>query len=165
MSNTYHQQVPFFPGHGVETHVDEGLIDVLNALREFDVDTRFSCQGGEFEGELAYILAYRRSAMPLIRRILWFYITHRYNKELRRFIKCFVKGSVRFELSIHRRSPQYIRRKFSCKTEGSWFPDHVMEFSYSRAHGDRLSVRWPPEEIDMMFKLLVETHILNQKGC
>jgi len=164
MSNTYHQQVPFYPGHGVETLVDEGLIDVLEALNRFDVETQFSCQGGEFEGETAYILAFKHSSMPLIKRVVWLYFTRRYPKDLRTLVKCFLKGQIRFEYSINKKNPQYLRRKFTFKTDGNWFPDHSVEFSYSKPHGNRVCFRFPPEEIGQVFQLLVETHILNQKG-
>jgi hypothetical protein len=74
---TFHSQVSFVIRNGTEVLVDEGLVDILTALKDLGVDTLFSCQGDDLPDNRhrAYVSCTSESFGPILRELTTEYDT------------------------------------------------------------------------------------------
>ena len=153
-----HAQVPFTTLKGQVVEVDEGLHDILAMLRGLGVETQYSCQGSSTGA--AYVLANRRGMRRLVREIYARYLKGEYTPEIRELIENFRKGLIEHEFAHFpepgsgRAPRQWIYRRG--RKKAGWY---AMEWLYSRRYGLRVSIRWPQDRNDDVFKLLFETYI------
>lgn len=159
-----HPQVFFKDIKGNPTTVDEGMYDILITLRKMGVHTKYSCQGGEDDGYRAYFLAYQNSIIPLMKTVIWMFLTFRYSKEIRGFVRNWFRGSVKLELrKTKKRDSQRIKRKIKIGFDHSWAAFFEVKFDWSNDLGKRVVIHWPAECNDKFMRLLFETFMFQEK--
>ena len=153
-----HPQVAFMLSDGSLTHVDEGMLHILIALRDHGVKTQYSCQGNghEDEEEKAYVLMTVRSLIPLLRMIRSKYKAHAYSDEIDDFISQFLFGHTELRYDSYSKDGEWKNWGIKFTRKWSWAP-HKKRWSYSRFHRFRVSFHWPAEQSDLMLQLLKQT--------
>lgn len=150
-----HVQVPFTLANGKKVLVDEGLVDILAALRDRGVRTQYSCEGNPYTKE-AYILA-DMTFRKLLRKVYWRYWRGGYSPESRALIRKFIKGGKELDIAVLTKDHwnQLMRLTLTARqAKGAGF---MIERCWNSKHKSRMVLRWPMHLNDKILKLLEET--------
>jgi len=154
---TAHEQVSFQNTLGQMVEVDEGLYDILMALKGHGVNTQFSCQGNG-KKERAYILSDFRSAMPLLKKIRKQHKARGYSQKPRLLLKEFDRGNRVFEFSHFKKKDNRRTKRMSFNWGNKDYGQYpCLELSYSLAFGLRFVIRWPHDLSQHLLMILEET--------
>ncbi len=149
-----HVQVPFSLANGKKVKVDEGLVDILKALRDRGVRTQYSCEGNPWTKE-AYILA-DMSLAKLMRRIYWRYWRGGYSPESRAVVREFIKGGKELDIAVFKKRTWFEIARLTLGTPQK-NPAFRIERIWNNKHKSRMVLRWPEVLNDKILKLLEET--------
>jgi hypothetical protein len=151
-----HKQVLFETTSGKNVTVDKGMYKILTELKRFDVETYFSCQGGDMEegpDKRAYFLATGTSMVPLIVKMRRHLKAEDLSAESMRFLREFFKGYRQYEFSSRRY--HHVPRVLTLE-RGFEGRRYTLEWGYSHYYGFRCTVRFPHTERKVFRKLLEE---------
>lgn len=160
---TIHKQVDFIDFDGQSVRVDAGMRDVLILMKDLGVNTYHSCEGEK--NNSAYISANGKTAWKLVKKVVVYYVTRKYCKPNRVFVKMFRHGHKSISIDEYKdRGAQGICNpwRFEIQRGNYYTIGHSIEFSYSRFYGFRIVIRWPRQETYMLRNLLFETCVIDQ---
>lgn len=152
---TDHIQVPFITADGRKTEVDEGLVELLEALKSHGVRTQFSCEGGE---QHAYFVATHRTAISLLNKIRRLHRDGLLSKESTELVNHFLSGYRMFQIAFYpRRSGEYQSFSFVREWGNKKKDGYSVELSFQPiAWGRRITIRWPKDHTKAFVELLQE---------
>jgi len=147
-----HKQTWFKDYFGRNVRVDEGVLHLLIVLKIHGVCSQFSCQGNTVRN--AYFLANTNTLWGLLWRIVKSWAFQKYSPESKRFLRNLIHGykEVRFNWIRKNSDP-------SVAFDNGGDAYYCIEPTYSKAFGFRTTFRWPPEETNTFFQMLMETKL------
>lgn len=149
-----HVQVPLILRSGKKVMVDEGLVDILKALKDRGVRTQFSCEGNPYTGE-AYVLA-DMTLRKLLRKVYWRYWRGGYSPESRALIKQFTHGGFEFDMAVIKKHWREVFR-MTMTARQQKRAGFMIERTWNNIYKNRMVLRWPASLNDKILKLLEET--------
>lgn len=166
---TKHKQTQFITLDHRAVTVDEGLLPVLNELRRLGVRTQYSCQK---DRKTAYILADRKTLLPVIKKINRMYENKQYSESTMEIVRRFRRGYSSHEFSwfknhkIPNERMPAIETKFQRTISTGYHAPcrYSIEYLYSNTYGRRIVVRWPHYHTAEMLQLLKETDPMKELG-
>lgn len=153
-NNYNHEQRGFIDLEGNITEVDKTMFELLTLMRDHDIQTHFSCQGGIDDG--AYVLMNGKNCLSFLKRVLISYCFRKYSKMSLAFFWSMYRGYRLYELGFYKPNKvnSWYRWERGYSDPNRW----AIEFDISRQYGFRACFRWPTGQTDLFEKLLQETY-------
>ncbi len=147
---TKHPQLGFIDFYGEPTLVDEEVFHLLSVLKMHGVCTQFSCQG-DIEHD-AYVLVKLRTLWSLLWRIGKTWFSGGYSKESVQLLRLFIKGYKEARITWYRGSSDP-----NVSVANGKDAYYCVEPTYATGSGFRVTFRWPPEDTETIYNMLLET--------
>lgn len=151
-----HIQTEFVRPDGRIVEVDEGLINILDALRDHGVWTQYSCEGTGTK-QAAYILADKKTFSPFLAKVFRMYKKGNLSAESTALVSSFLMGWRELVFIFYVGDYDHTVAKLKFKRGVKRWPEaYSLERELSNRYGDRITVRFPPDSLGAVLKLIKE---------